>query len=515
MNPRGRRRFSPIAISLAIATGDMVALVVSCGASNETKAINERAGGAGGEAARADGGGGSSTAMTSGGDGGAPIEGGTGGNNAQAGQSAGGAEAGSSGTNSGGDGGTSQACADTETDGASCPGGLCVAGSCVAPLVVDADADLGADAISPGRNCAEAPAFAVAGLALTQAQLAAAPNAGCLSPDDEVLLINLQGAPNATVNVGNWELLTVKSLSGASITFTHPPQRHYGAAADSDSDIGAGVGHQKVALIRVPHFGELTIPAGVTLTAPAWDGAIGGVLALRAASLKVDGKLAAGDIGYRAGRWSRDGGCIDSVLTEAGESITGPGAPSTLHNAGAPGGLGALTGVRFDSNSPINPSAGHALPGQAGFNGNGRTLGEPGAAYGSGDGSLLTMGSGSGGNLTCQANFVGPVLVDIPAPGAGIVLLLANTLTVGAGGSISATPTDSSRDVSCSGGTVLIRGGSFDLGSARVTALGSVARGNNATLGLSNQSSPGYVILDATGAITGTSDPAASIASAH
>ena len=506
----------------AIAAGGL-AVVVSCGASDDKiKAIAEDAGGAGGDAAGTDGAaagaaGVSSTVTPTGGDGGAPSEAGTGGNNAQAGQSAGGAEAGPGGTSSGGDGGASQACADTETDGASCPGGLCVAGSCVAPLVIDTDADLSADAVSPGRNCAEAPTFAVAGLTLTQAELAAAPNAGCLSPDDEVLLINLQGAPNATVNVGNWELLTVKSLSGAHITFTQPPQRHYGASADSDSDIGAGVGQQKVVLIRVPHFGELTIPPGVTLTAAAWDGATGGVLALRAASLKVDGKIAAGDIGYRAGRWSRDGGCIDSVLTDAGESITGPGAPSTLHNAGGPGGLGALTGVLFDGNTPLNPSAGHALPGQAGLNGNGRTLGEPGAAYGSGDGSLLTMGSGSSGNVTCRGDFVGPpLLVDVPAPAAGIVLLLANTLTVGDGGSISATPTDSSRDVSCSGGTVLIRGGSFDLGSGRVTALGSVARGvNGPTLGLSNQSSPGYVILDATGAITGTSDPEASIASAH
>jgi hypothetical protein len=48
------------------------------------------------------------------------------------------------------------------------------------------------------------------------------------------------------------------------------------------------------------------------------------------------------------------------------------------------------------------------------------------------------------------------------------------------------------------------------------TALGSVAHGTGViTLGQGNQSSPGYVILDAAGAIIGTSDPEASIASVH
>ncbi|HEY5376071.1 MAG TPA: hypothetical protein VIK01_20465 [Polyangiaceae bacterium] len=313
-----------------------------------------------------------------------------------------------------------------------------------------------------------------------------------------------------------WELLSVASVSGATVTFVSVKTRHYGDPANSDSNLGSGVDQQKVALIRVPHFGALTVPEGVTLTTSAWDGTAGGVVALRAASLDVEGTITAGNIGYRAGHWSEDdAGCTDSVVTQAGESITGLGSASTLHNAGAPGGLGALTGVSFISQSPLNPSAGHALPGQPGLNGNGRTLGEPGAAYGSGDGSLLTMGSGSSGNVTCENGFVGPALSGSHGdPAGGIVLLLTDELHVGSTGKISATPHDEQRDISGSGGTVFIRGSSLTLGAAQVTAQGAVAHGiNGATLGLSNQSSPGYVILDTGGTVNGTSDPAASVVS--
>src|SRR5450432_3065336 len=396
-------------------------------------------------------------------------------------------------------------------------GAGCVGLACIPPLALSGDLDLSVDAVSPGRSCAESPSFALASLASATAELVNAPDSDCLSAGDEVLLINLQGTPQATSNVGNWELLSVASVSGATVTFTSAKARHYGDPANSDSNLGAGAAQQKVALIRVPHFGELTVPEGVTLMTAAWDGTAGGVVALRAASLHVEGTITAGDLGYRAGHWSKDdASCTDSVVTEAGESITGLGSATTLHNAGAPGGLGALTGVSFISESPLNPSAGHALPGEPGLNGNGRTLGEPGAAYGSGDGLLLTMGSGASGNVTCANGVVGPALSSSSngGPAGGIVLLLTDELHVGSTGKISATPPDEQRDISGSGGTVFIRGSSLTLGTAQVTAQGAVAHGiSGSTLGLSNQSSPGYVILDTGGTVAGTSEPAASLVS--
>ena len=175
----------------------------------------------------------------------------------------------------------------------------------------------------PGRTCAEAPEFSVTALAATSATLGSAPADDCLAPGDEVLLINLQGAGDKTDNVGNWELLTIKSLANAKVTFTAPKQRTYGDPADTDAAIGTGAQAQKVALVRVPHFGALTIADGQTLTAAAWDGALGGVVALRAVSLDVAGTISAAGLGYRSGRWSTDNSdCDDNVTTEAGESIS-------------------------------------------------------------------------------------------------------------------------------------------------------------------------------------------------
>ena len=56
---------------------------------------------------------------------------------------------------------------------------------------------------------------------------------------------------------------------------------------------------------------------------------------------------------------------------------------------------------------------------------------------------------------------------------------------------------------------MLIRGTTLALGSARVTAVGSVGKGvNGNTLGHSNQAGAGYVTLDAK-TVTGTTLPAA------
>ena len=47
-----------------------------------------------------------------------------------------------------------------------------------------------------------------------------------------------------------------------------------------------------------------------------------------------------------------------------------------------------------------------------GSNGGPRTVGAPGVVYGVDDASKLTIGSGQGGNVTCEYNFAGPALVD-------------------------------------------------------------------------------------------------------
>ena len=397
-------------------------------------------------------------------------------------------------------------------DGTTCASGTCVVGECLGATDITTDVNLTTDSTS-GGTCGDGAQHEVIGLAApVSATLSADPAAGCLDPGDEVLLINLQGAPGAIDNVGNWELLTIGTVTGSTITFTTAKTHFYGSAVGSDANIGTAASQQRVALIRVPHYGALSIGAGTTLTASGFDGQTGGVIALRASSLIVDGAISAIGIGYRSGRWSQDGSdCDDSLDTESGESISGPAAQTTTRNQGGPGGLGAGTNSSFLGNLPINPSAGHALPGEAGLNPI-RPLGEPGAAYGVDDATRLTMGSGAGGNISCAPpGSAAPILVPVGTTTAGgIILLLLGDLTVNATGTITASAGDAGRDVSSSGGYVSIVGSDLDIGIGLVSARGDVAEsGSPPTEGMSNASSPGYVVLEATGAITGTSTPPA------
>ncbi|RMH36581.1 MAG: hypothetical protein D6689_22315 [Deltaproteobacteria bacterium] len=404
-------------------------------------------------------------------------------------------------------------CADGDpvADGTACPAGTCVAGTCT--LVVDAAVNLTADALVPGRSCAEAPQYAVDQLTPEGAILATEVVDDCIVPGDEVLLINLQGAPDATVNVGNWELLEVANVDRHQIAFASARTRSYGSAAGSDADVGPEPGQQRVAVIRVPRYAHLVVTETGAITAAAWDGATGGVVAFRADAVTVDGAITATDLGYRSGRWSRsDEQCDDSVQTEAGESITGPAVAQVEANGGGPGGISALTNSSFHNDTPLSATAGHATAGQPGTNGRLRTLGPPGAAYGVGDGSRLTMGSGSGGNLTCDTTVTTPILVEAAPPAAGIVALFGGDITVGATGSITASARDASRDTAASGGYVYLVGDDIALGDGRVTAKGAVAHGGAlATAGMDIPASDGYVAIVAYGALSGTSDPPATV----
>lgn len=393
---------------------------------------------------------------------------------------------------------------------------VCANGTCMPPMVLGGDVNLSTASLTPGRACAaESPAFSVTGLTATTATLASAPTGDCLANGDEVLLVSLQGTPSANGNVGHFDLLKVANISGATVTFTTAKTQSYGAGGDAGADDGIGTGatDQKVALLRVPQLGELTVPAGVTVKAAGWDGTTGGIVALRAHKIVINGTVTASGLGYRSGRWSRDdGSCSDSVQTESGESFTGPALAQTANNGGAAGGLGAATGVSYNGNTPLCAGAGHATVGEDGKNPNGHTLGTAGAAYGTNDGSSLTMGSGNAGNLTCETGFPGPALINpFGTTAGGVVVLLASDVEVGATGVISARAIDEGRDTAASGGTVYIKGATVSLGTNRVTAIGATGTSTNGPfVGQTVKASDGYIIVSSANA-TGTTTPTAHV----
>ncbi len=392
----------------------------------------------------------------------------------------------------------------TAPDGTLCDVGFaCVVGGCAPNATIDSAVNLSVNAVVSGRTCAAGAAYSVVSIAGSTIGLSDSPAAGCIGAGDEVLLINLQGSPSMVENIGRWELLRVSSVSGSEVTTQSAPLNHYGESATMNDNIGVGDGQQRVALVRVPSFGHVTIGASGSLTGAGWNGVLGSIVALRAASLDVRGRINARSIGYRSGAWSQDdGNCSDSLLTGAGESIGGDPGPTLLASYGGPGGIGGVFGSSFWSNNPLPASAGHSSAGQPGANGGARELGPPGMIYGVSDGTRLTMGSGGAGGVSCDTN-PGPNLSPSGTQSGGIVLLLVDTLRVDSAGEITASATGSG----ASGGYVLIRGSTLEVGEGRVTARGGMGVAGSFT----NMGSDGYIVLDASTSITGSTVPIATM----
>ncbi|MBI5953670.1 MAG: hypothetical protein HY865_18605 [Chloroflexi bacterium] len=82
------------------------------------------------------------------------------------------------------------------------------------------------------------------------------PDANCLRPGDEVLLLhNLGSGPN----IGKYEFLRVGGVVGDRVYFTTSKVNFYGTNADDDSNIGMTIDDQRVILQRVPNYANVEI----------------------------------------------------------------------------------------------------------------------------------------------------------------------------------------------------------------------------------------------------------------
>ena len=204
-----------------------------------------------------------------------------------------------------------------------------------------------------------------------------------LAAGDLVLIIQMAGAtinePNDASygnvtdlgSAGNYELVGVTGFSANTITLGSNLHNSYTVAG-------------KTQVVRVPQYSTLTINDGASIIAPPWNGTVGGVVALQAATtldLSTSGKIDASATGFRGGAThtglnfttDSDQPSYRSVDpnegAEKGESIAGDpntlafpygrGAPANgggggnWHNAGGGGGANAAaTGVGSDAAGP-------------------------------------------------------------------------------------------------------------------------------------------------------------------
>jgi MYXO-CTERM domain-containing protein len=162
--------------------------------------------------------------------------------------------------------------------------------------------------------------------------------------------------------VGHYELSRVQSFAAGTITLTEALISAFPAGSTQ--------------VIRVPEFSTVNIPAGTSLTAPAWNGSTGGVVAFLALGATTnEGGISVAGKGFRPGVAAFDPttGCLnlDGNIPQYAQKGEGLGGQSTTiggrgnignaggggncHNAGGGGGgnagAGGKGGGAWDQNT--------------------------------------------------------------------------------------------------------------------------------------------------------------------
>ncbi|MGH9847220.1 MAG: hypothetical protein ACREEM_51650, partial [Blastocatellia bacterium] len=259
-------------------------------------------------------------------------------------------------------------------------------------------------------------------------------NPATLTAGDLILIIQMAGAsidssdsPNFGAvtnlnNAGRYEFVTVSAVSGNVLTLNPP----CGGLRFSYTVSG------KVQVIRVPQYTTVTINAGASLTAPAWNGVTGGIVAIDVeTSATVNGAVDASGLGFRGGALSNAGGgglrsdyrsTQQDFGAEKGEGIAGyqmeydafggryargaaanAGGGGTAHNSGGGGGANGANGKTWNGQGIMDGAATGAMAWQLDpayiTNGNALTDssggGRGGYSYAVVNGNALTQGPGN------------------------------------------------------------------------------------------------------------------------
>jgi hypothetical protein len=253
-----------------------------------------------------------------------------------------------------------------------------------------------------GRTCADggdAVNYSVTALGANSATLSTSPSGSCLVAGDSIILINLQGTYTNMDNVGNYEILTVSSVSTNTVNFTTNKQKYYGNGASDDTNIGTTTSNQRVMLQRVPQYGDVTVNNGITVTANGWSNPKGGVLAFKASgTVTASGgtNFSMNSLGFKGGTVV-GAGCANSRERcggEGGEAWCGPGGPAG--RGGVQGTVGAGGGGTGEGGAGIAGAAGYCGAG-SGSGGTTATGGYGSAAKGGAGGGGGGGGAASGG----------------------------------------------------------------------------------------------------------------------
>ncbi len=303
-------------------------------------------------------------------------------------------------------------------------------------------------------------------------------------------------------NAGVWETAAVLSVSGSTLTFTKALTNAYSTS-----------GNNHAQLVVIPQYTTVTVNAGGTLSAPAWDGSSGGILVIMGStSISNAGTLHMNGKGFRG----QSHGCYYQCQPGwAGESSSGPMVQQ--QSANGAGGAGGRQGQ----------DCGEGGGGSYGSAGGAGSSGTTGACASQGNASVpagnvvgaadLTTGmffGGAGGEGGGDEDGGNPGSGGI---GGGIVVVLSpsvtNTGSVSATGNGGGSGTNGCGGGGCgmagggggAGGAIRIQATTATLGSGLITANGG-AGGGCTCGGSAGSGGQGRIAVKAS-AITGTTAP--------
>ena len=294
-------------------------------------------------------------------------------------------------------------------------------------------------------------------------------------------LVLIHQTRNGGDTAGDWMLNKISSGEGTTTwTMTYALSKNFATTA-------------QVYLLN--QYSSVTIDSTKTLTARAWNGSSGGILALLCnGTTAINGTLNLVAKGYRGG-----------IGTAGVEGYQGEGT------AGA-------------GSSGVNTANGNGS-GTGGYQPGGGALGDGGGTSGDAALTIATFGGGSGGVNESRAGKIG----------GGFLLIIAPTITVdngtgtidvdGTDGETGNNPADTAPTGGSAGGSALFKGVTISLGTNRVTAIagasssngssntrgsgggGHAASGSAGGTGTGGAGSAGRIHADYQGSISGTTTP--------
>ncbi|MCD4666718.1 hypothetical protein K8R47_02825 [archaeon] len=247
-------------------------------------------------------------------------------------------------------------------------------------------------------------------------------NAADFSEDDEILIIQIQGASEEIA--GTYEFKTIDSINANQITLTSNLQNNYYSGVFNSAN------PKVTQMIRVPQYTDVTINAGRSIFASSWNGQTGGIVVFRATgTVTVNGNIDVNGVGFRGGiaQTTND---HDGYWGESFSNIYIEDLDQSGNNGGGAGGRYGTDGVTWGGGGTgggygtdgVRLAGGHgtycpALSNTGFYDG--------GSTYGSANLNKIYFGSGGGSGGKQSSGSVG-----IGGNGGGIIMIYASDIDI-------------------------------------------------------------------------------------